>query len=93
MSSFHTQANLSQTLNAILLQHYNDLNKKEDQPTTSLPAFVLESLHQISFNLAGVVNNDFSNINYWRNISAYSELVQEILARQTASTNSINKGE
>ena len=84
--NFHTQSNLSQTLNAIIKQHYADLNPEtKDQ----LPNFVAEAIQQICYNLAGVVNNSYVETRNWENISYYSQAALAII--KDAKTKSLQK--
>lgn len=92
MSEFHTQANLSQTLNAIIKEHYNAINKDTGKP---LPNFVAEATQQICHNLAAVVNSSYADTQKWEKISYYSQAVVNILKKaqnqeqQKQSTNNI----
>tara|TARA_R110000796_G_scaffold172680_1_gene289670 strand:+ start:465 stop:800 length:336 start_codon:yes stop_codon:yes gene_type:complete len=82
MSNFYSLTNLSQTLNAIMLQHYHDINKKEDGSSSSLPPFMLEILNRISFDLATLMDNDYADPNAWKSIAAYAELANNLTTEQ-----------
>jgi hypothetical protein len=84
--NFHTQSNLSQTLNTIIKQHYADLNPEtKDQ----LPNFVSEAIQHICYNLAGVVNNSYIDTHNWENISYYSQAALHII--KDAKTKSLQQ--
>jgi hypothetical protein len=76
--NFHTFSNLSQSLYAIIVTHYNDMNKqREDQPP--LPAFMAESLRMICHKLARIANGNPYHTDSWVDIAGYAQLVTQIL--------------
>lgn len=82
MSNFYSLTNLSQTLNAIMLQHYSDVNKAKEETNPSLPPYMLEILNRISFDLATLMNNDPTDTLVWNNIASYAELASKLVAEQ-----------
>ena len=80
--NYHTLANLTQTLNKIINQHYTAVNSVEGQPAQQLPHFMAESLHMICQKIARAVNGDPSHIDSWEDIAGYSLRVVEILKAQ-----------
>jgi len=81
--NFHTFSNLSQSLYAIIMKHYSDLNKQrgEDAP---LPAFMAESLRMICHKLARIANGNPYYADSWIDIGGYSQLVANILEAHEA---------
>ena len=77
-SRFITQCNLSSVLNSICMQHYESL-KKDDPDSADLPHFITESVHSICQNLAKIINNDFTDIDYWAAIQNDSAIVRKVL--------------
>jgi len=73
---FHTQANLSQTLNAIVNQHYNSVHSDKQ-----MPQFMLEAIHMICHKLARIANGNPYYVDSWQDIAGYSQLVVEILEK------------
>lgn len=86
---FHTQANLSQTLKAIVMQHYVNIHNE------SMPNFMAESLAMICHKIARIVNGNPMYKDSWVDIAGYSQLVVDILDKATEQTQtiSINEGE
>lgn len=74
--NFHTQANLAQTLTAIIAQHYMSVHKESNQP---LPHFMAEAIHMICHKLARIVNGNPFYSDSWHDIGGYSQLVVQIL--------------
>lgn len=77
-SRFITQCNLSSVLYSICIQHHDSL-KKEDPNNPDLPHFITESIHSICQNLAKIVNNDFTDVDYWNAIQNDSSIIKQIL--------------
>lgn len=77
--NYHTMANLSQTLNAIVLKHYNTVNKKEDGSAPPLPNFIAESMHMICLKIARIANGNIYHADSWVDIAGYATLVANIL--------------
>lgn len=71
--SFHTQANLSQTLKHITTTHYNSTH------TEALPDFMAEALSMILHKIARIVNGNPYYDDSWQDIAGYSQLVVGIL--------------
>ena len=82
---YHTLANLTQTLNKIINQHYTAVKSVEGQPPQQLPHFMAESLHMICQKIARAVNGDPGHIDSWEDIAGYSLRVVEILKKQEAA--------
>jgi hypothetical protein len=83
MSNFNNHSNLTQTLNAIMLQHFKDINKSSDDTSPSMPPLVLEALHQISFNLAALMNYSYLDVGVWNNIASYADVVSKLITAET----------
>jgi hypothetical protein len=81
-NSFHTQSNLSATLYAICIEHHSSVPKPAEA-SNKLPEFVSESVHIICQNIAKLMNEDFSNTEYWENIEQHSKLAKEIIENNT----------
>ena len=77
--SFHTGANLTQTLNAIITQHYISVHTTETTKTPRLPHFMAESIHMICHKLSRIANGDPYYADSWHDIGGYSQLVVNIL--------------
>jgi hypothetical protein len=78
VSTFHTQANLSQALFTILRQHYGEIAK--DSPLgPDLPSFIAEALHMICHNVANIGNGNPYDLKSWENINLYSKEVTNII--------------
>ncbi len=77
--NFHTQANITQTLNAIFMQHYNSVNSAEGKQPEPLPNFMLEALHMIFHKIGRIANGNPYNADSWHDIAGYAELVVEII--------------
>jgi hypothetical protein len=80
--NFHTQANLTQTLTAIIDQHYNSVHRDEDGVINPLPHFMKESIHMICHKLARIANGNPYYEDSWHDIGGYSQLVVQILETQ-----------
>lgn len=76
--NFHTFSNLSQSLYAIIITHYNDIQKQRGEQT-QLPAFMAESLRMICHKLARIVNGNPFYADSWVDIGGYADLVVQIL--------------
>lgn len=85
--SFHTQANLVQTLNAIIQQHYISTHTVNDK-VTPLPNFMLESIHMICTKLGRIANGDPYYVDSWQDIAGYAQLVVDILENAKKSNRS-----
>jgi hypothetical protein len=84
---FHTQANLSQTLKAIVNQHYSSVHS--DKP---MPQFMLEAIHMICHKLARIANGNPYYVDSWQDIAGYSQLVVDILEKaQTQAAKNIKE--
>jgi hypothetical protein len=70
--SFHTHANLVQTLNSITAQHFKDIRTTKETPSPQLPHFMAEAVHMICYNLAGAVNGDPFTVDSWEGIAKYA---------------------
>lgn len=79
--NFATQAQLSQTLQAIWKQHYFQVH-----PKGQLPNFVLEAVSMILHKLARAANGDPLYIDNFRDIAGYSQLVVDLLATYPGAT-------
>jgi hypothetical protein len=77
--SFHTLANLSQTLMAVIQLHYASTHKVEGQGTQTLPHFMSEALHMICHKVSRIANGNPNYIDSWQDISGYAQRVVEIL--------------
>ena len=83
---FHTHANLSQTLKAIITQHYYSIHKQ------AMPSFMAESLAMICHKIARIVNGNPMYSDSWLDIAGYAQLVVGILDK-AASENTLTKEE
>lgn len=81
--SFHTFSNLSQTLYAIIVKHYNDVNQQRGEEA-QLPAFMAESLRMICHKLARIANGNPYHLDSWVDIGGYSQLVAQIIEETNA---------
>jgi hypothetical protein len=90
--NFHTLANLSQTLNSIIAQHYNNVQQQEFTP---MPHFMAEALQMICHKISRIVNGNIYYDDSWKDIAGYAQLVVDILEKaQTAEkTNELNNTE
>lgn len=79
---FHTQANLTQTLETIIVQHYNSIHADAEGKVTPLPHFMAEAIHMICHKLARIANGNPYYDDSWHDIGGYSELVVEILRKR-----------
>jgi hypothetical protein len=79
--SFGNQANLTQTLNNIILHHYNTVHKD-----TPLPPVMAEAIHMICHKLARVANGNPYYDDSWQDIAGYAQLIVDVLqeAREAA---------
>lgn len=77
--SFHTQANLSQTLNAIITNHYASTHVNAEGQPTAMPNFMAEAMHMICHKMARIVNGDPLYADSWHDIAGYATLVVDIL--------------
>jgi hypothetical protein len=84
--NFHTFSNLSQSLYAILLKHYNDISKQKGEDG-QLPAFMAESLRMICHKLARIANGNPYYADSWVDIGGYSQLVATILEEHEKAQN------
>ena len=82
--NFHTQANLTQTLNAVFTQHYMSVHKDEEGKVTPLPHFMAEAVHMICHKLARIANGNPYYDDSWQDIAGYSQLVVNILQQAAA---------
>lgn len=81
--TYHTLANLSQTLTAIAKQHYVSVRTKEGQPPAQpMPNFMAESLQMINHKIARIINGNENHIDSWQDIAGYAQLVVNILEEQ-----------
>ena len=78
---FHTQANLTQTLNTIALEHFKSTHKSDKGKEVALPQFMAEALHMTLSNIAGAINGDPFYETHWRNAGEYSLVVANILRK------------
>ncbi|AGM46933.1 hypothetical protein BZG00_15675 [Salinivibrio kushneri] len=69
--TFHTQANLSQALTAVVKRHYESLNSGKQ-----MPPFILEALSLMMHNVASVVDNNLYDLEKWNRIS---DLPKEVI--------------
>ena len=90
--NFHTQANLTQTLIAIITQHYNSTHRDEGKVTPPLPHFMMESIHMICHKLSRIANGNPYYADSWHDIGGYAQLVVQILEAPIPATagNTIN---
>lgn len=77
--NYHTLANLSQTLNKIINQHYTAVHSVEGQPAPQLPNFMAESVQMICQKIARIANGNIQHIDSWEDIAGYALRVVEIL--------------
>lgn len=83
--NFHTQANLTQTLVAIITQHYASTRKTEQKDATAvMPHFMQEAIHMICHKLARIANGNPYYPDSWTDISGYATLVVNILEQARA---------
>lgn len=78
--SYHTHANLTQTLNNIILNHFVNMHPKEQ-----MPHFMAETIHMICHKLARIVNGNPLYEDSWQDIAGYSQLVVDILQEAKAA--------
>ena len=76
---FHTSANLTQTLNAIITQHYYSVHSTKTTQAPPLPHFMAEAIHMICHKLARIANGDPHYVDSWHDIGGYTQLVVNIL--------------
>ena len=85
--NFHTQANLTQALVAIISQHYASTHKTEkDSSIAIMPHFMQEAVHMICHKLARIANGNPYHTDSWLDIAGYSTLVVDILEQAKAIT-------
>lgn len=78
--NFHTQANLTQALVAIINQHYASTHTTEKEGIqATMPNFMQEAIHMICHKLARIANGNPFYTDSWTDISGYSTLVVNIL--------------
>lgn len=77
-TTFLTQCNLSSVLYTICIQHYESL-QKADKSLPNLPHFVSESIHEVTKNISKIVNDSFTEEEYWKNIQEVSSMVNQTL--------------
>jgi hypothetical protein len=77
--SFHTQANLTQTLNAIITNHYASTHTTSDGKPAALPNFMAEAMHMICHKIARIVNGNPLYADSWHDIAGYATLIVDIL--------------
>ena len=82
--NFHTFSNLSQTLYAVIVKHYNDINKQRGVEA-QLPSFMAESLRMICHKVARIANGNPYHLDSWVDIAGYSQLVAQIIEEHTAA--------
>ena len=78
---FHTQANLTQTLNAIVTEHFRVTHQNEEEQKKVLPNFMAEAIHMILSNISNVANGDPLHKAHWKNAAAYCQVVINILEK------------
>lgn len=79
---FHTQANLTQTLNSIVNTHFNSVHAGDG---AQLPHFMAESIHMICHKLARIANGNPYYADSWQDIAGYAQLVVDILEKAGAA--------
>lgn len=79
--NFHTQANLAQTLNSIITQHYASIQGAENPQAGKMPHFMAEAVHMICHKLARIANGNPYYDDSWHDIAGYSQLVVDILRK------------
>ena len=89
--SFHTHANLTQTLEKIILQHYAQTHANEEGKYRPMPEFMLEAIHMICHKLARIANGDPMYDDSWVDISGYATLVVDILKENQAAQEASEK--
>lgn len=77
--SFHTFANLSQTLYRIITQHYNSTHRKDNNEVDEMPYFMAESIQMICHKLSRIANGNPYHEDSWHDIAGYATLVFDIL--------------
>jgi hypothetical protein len=90
--NFHTHANLTQTLDTIITQHFNDIRATSAAATPKLPQFMAEAVHMICYNLAGAINGNPFEAESWQSIAEYSLATVEII-KQAQATEEARKAE
>ena len=78
---FHTQSNLTQTLNTIATEHFKGTHKNEGSDKVALPQFMAEALHMAFSNVAGALNGNPFHRGHWSNAAAYFQVVANILEK------------
>lgn len=77
--NFHTHANLTQTIQNIMNQHYRSVHTSEEKNAADLPLFISEAIHMICHNLASTANGNAMFPEHWKEIAIYANNVAEIL--------------
>lgn len=83
--SFHTFANLSQTLYRIIMQHYNSTHVNENNEVAQMPHFMAEALHMICHKISRIANGNPYYDDSWQDIAGYATLVANILQEAKAA--------
>lgn len=78
---FHTLANLCQTLNSIIVQHYVSTHQTSEGNVQPMPQFMAESIHMICHKLARIANGNPYHMDSWKDIAGYALLPVEILEK------------
>lgn len=82
--NFHTQANLTQTLNTIIQQHYRAIHTDDKGNPEQMPQFMAEAIHMICHKLGRIANGNPYYDDSWKDIAGYSQLVVDILKQAQA---------
>lgn len=77
--NFHTFANLSQTLNNIILQHYANTHVNSEGKVQPMPEFVMEAIHMICHKLSRIANGNPYHLDSWQDIAGYALLPVQII--------------
>lgn len=77
--SFHTHANLTQTLTKIINQHYANMHTQEGGTVAQLPYFMEEAIHMICHKIGRIANGNPLYVDSWQDIAGYAQLVVSIL--------------
>lgn len=78
---FATHANLTQTLEKIIMQHYSQVNATQQNPMPQLPHYMAEALHMVCHKVARIVNGNIMYKDSWHDIGGYTQKVVEIIER------------
>lgn len=79
--NFHTLANLTQTLQTIIMQHYMSVHGTKENPAPQMPHFMAESIHMICHKLSRIANGNPMHADSWHDIGGYAELVVDIIKK------------